>query len=201
MLEHIKELRETTFLSMADCKAAVEATINAETKAYDKDKAIEWLKQKGMLKAAKLETRDRNAGIVHSYIHHDRSIGVLLTLTCETDFVAKNEAFIKLANNLCLHIVGANPTYISVESVEENVLAEWKKAAEATISSKVPAAKKEAVLSGMLDKTYYQQFVLLEQPYILDPKTKIKDLIKQTSAAFGENIAVDFFVKKTVGRT
>jgi elongation factor Ts len=198
MLNHIKELRELTFLSISDCKAAVEAV--SASGEYDKDKAVEWLKLSGMLKAVKLETRKRDAGIIHAYIHHDKSIGVLLKITCETDFVARNEEFIALANNICLHIVAASPLYIDIADVDPNLAAGWKEVCTASISPKVPEAKKATVLEGMLDKTYYQQYVLMEQPYILEPKFKVKDIIKQKSAAFGESIAVEFFAKQTVGR-
>ncbi len=198
MLGHIKELRETTFLSISDCKAAVEAV--TATGEYDKEKAIEWLKLSGMLKAVRLETRSRGAGIIHAYIHHDKSIGVLLKITCETDFVARNEEFIALANNLCLHIVAASPLYINVTDVDKYLADSWKEACVSSMSPKIPEAKKTTVLEGMLDKTYYQQFVLMKQPYILEPKFKVEDIIKQKSASFGESIAVEFFVKQTVGR-
>jgi elongation factor Ts len=121
MLDKVKELRAKTFLSISDCMKAVEA-VTKDNKEYSEVAAIEWLQQNGVLKAAKLENRDMRAGIIYAYIHHDKSIGVLLKLTCETDFVSKNEKFTELAKNLCMHIVASSPTYISIDKIEQRLL-------------------------------------------------------------------------------
>lgn len=186
-------------MSISDCMKAVEA-VTAGDKTYDEAAAIEWLQQNGVLKAAKFENRDTRAGIIYAYIHHDKSIGVLLKLTCETDFVAKNDKFTELAKNLCMHIVASSPTYISIDRVDSPTLESWQKDINTSVSPKIPANKREGAIAGMLDKQYYQQYVLLEQPYVLDTKHRVKDIVKQLSAAFGENISIASFTKEVVGR-
>ena len=191
--EGVKELRTRTGAGMMDCR-------NALTECGGEiEKAIDYLREKGLAKAAKKAERVAAQGSVFSYIHSNAKIGVLLELNCETDFVAKTDEFKALGHEICMQIAAANPQYISVEDVSVDDIEREKE-----IYRKL--ALEEGKPDGMVDKiadgkinAFYQDNCLLEQNYIRDPKVKVKDLIIAEIAKMGENIVVRRIARFAIG--
>jgi elongation factor Ts len=192
-MEMVKELRERTGAGVLDCKKAL-----AE-KNGDMEKAVEYLREKGLAAAAKKAGRISAEGIVYSYIHGDGRIGVLLELNCETDFVAKNPAFKELAKNLAMQIAASRPEYVDKEDVPAEALAKEKEILTAqALNEGKPEKVVEKMVAGRIEK-YYKEVCLLEQPYIKDPDIAVKDLIVEQISKIGENIRVRRFVRYEVG--
>ena len=190
--EAVKELRERTGAGMMDCKRALEATDN------DMDKAIAWLRDKGVASAAKKAGRDAREGLVHSYIHAGGRLGVLIEVNSETDFVARNEDFQKLVQQLAMQVAGLAPQYVTIESIPEDVLAAKRAelmADEAT--QKKPENIRGQIVDGQLRK-WYQSVVLYEQPF-RDTDQSVGDLITDAIARIGENIRVRRFTRYQLG--
>ena len=189
----IKELREKTQAGMLDCKKALVEVDG------DMDKAVEMLRKKGLASATKKMGREASEGIIASYIHSNMKIGVLLELRTVTDFVARNEDFQNLAKELSMQIAAANPLYINIEDVpEEDIEKEREIYREQMKDSGKPENVIEKIVEGKLSK-YYSDVCLLEQEYIKDPKVRIKDLIKEKIAIYGENIEVGKFSRFQIG--
>ncbi|MBP7736823.1 MAG: translation elongation factor Ts [Spirochaetes bacterium] len=189
----IKELREKTQAGMLDCKKAL-----VETNG-DMDKAVEMLRKKGLASADKKMGREVTQGIVASYVHSNNKIGVLLELLTVTDFVARNEGFGELAKDICMQIAAANPLYIRIEDVPKEVVEKEREIyREQMKDSGKPANVIEKIIDGKLNK-FYTDVCLLEQEFIKDSAVKIKDLIKQRIATFGENIEVGKFTRYQIG--
>jgi elongation factor Ts len=189
----VKELREKTGAGMMECKKALEES------AGDFNKAIEYLRQKGLATAQKKAGRTATEGIITSYIHMDK-IGVLLELNCETDFVARNEEFRQLAKDIAMHIAAANPQYISKEDVPQEIIEKEKEIYKAQITGNKPPQVVEKIIEGKLEK-FFEDMCLLNQPFIREPEKKIKDLITEKIAKFGENIVIRRFVRFQVGQS
>ncbi|MEN2985567.1 MAG: translation elongation factor Ts [Thermodesulfovibrionaceae bacterium] len=187
----VKELREKTGAAMMECKKALEAS------GGDFDKAIEYLRQKGLATAQKKATRTAQEGIITAYIHMDK-IGVLLELNCETDFVARNEEFRQLAKDIAMQIAASNPQYISREDIPEEVIEKEKEIYKTQITGNKPPQVVEKIILGKLEK-FYEEVCLMDQPFIKEPDRKIKDLITEKIAKFGENIVVRRFARFQVG--
>lgn len=189
----IKELREKTQAGMLDCKKAL-----VETNG-DMDKAVEMLRKKGLASADKKMGREVTQGIVASYVHSNNKIGVLLELLTVTDFVARNEGFGELAKDICMQIAAANPLYVRIEDVPKDVIEKEREIyREQMKDSGKPANVIEKIIDGKLNK-FYTDVCLLEQEFIKDSAVKIKDLIKQRIATFGENIEVGKFTRYQIG--
>ncbi|MBX4191616.1 MAG: translation elongation factor Ts [Candidatus Doudnabacteria bacterium] len=188
--EEIKKLREVTGAGMMDAKKALQEAGNF-------DEAITILRKKGHASLAKRAGRSAKEGIVISYIHAGGKVGVLLELNSETDFVARNEAFKELAQEIALHIAAASPLYVSREEVSQNAIDNERAIYAEQIQGK-PENMKEQILSGKLEK-FYEQVCLLDQTYVRDADKKIKDLIAEKVAKLGENIQVRRFVRFVVG--
>lgn len=187
----VKKLRERTGLGMMDCKKALEET------GGDPAKAEELLRKQG-LKAAELRTsRTIKEGRVGQYIHLNGKIGVLVELGCETDFVAKNVEFEQLLKELCMQVAATHPLYVAPENVPADVLGREKDIIASQLQGK-PAAMVEKITDGKL-KDYYKQVCLIEQPFIKDGSTTVKDRISGVNAKLGENIKVRRFVRFEVG--
>lgn len=186
-LEQIKELRKRTGVGIQQVKEALEST-NGDT-----EKAILYLREKGIAKAAKRAGRSADNGFIAHYIHGDGHIGVLLELNSETDFAARNERFRDLAHDLALHVAAASPEYISIEDIPEEKLAEEKKVYQKDLEGK-PEQVQEKILEGKLVK-FYEAIVLLEQPYVKDDSKKVKDVLNEAVAAIGEKIEIGRFVR------
>jgi len=189
----IKSLREATGAGVLDCRKALEAC------GGDPAKAAAWLKDKGLAAAAKKVDRVAKDGLVGSYIHHNQRIAVLVEVNCETDFVARTEGFKKLAQEIAKHIAMANPQYVKPEDVPANVLEETRQSfqAEAQAAGRSGPEADEAV-AQKLDK-YYQEVCLVKQPYVLNEKITIGEMITQGITDLKENIVVRRFVRYELG--
>ncbi|VAW33360.1 Translation elongation factor Ts [hydrothermal vent metagenome] len=189
----VKELREATSAGVLDAKKALEASNG------DFDKAVDILREKGAARAAKRSGREASEGVIELYAHPGNRVGVILELNCETDFVARNEEFKKLAHDLALHIAAMNPQYITSDEVPSEELD--RKAEELrnqALAEGKPEQIVEKIVAGRIDK-FYAEFCLLEQPFIKDEKIKIKELITDIIRKMGENIIVKRFARYELG--
>ena len=190
----IKELRNKTQAGMMDCKKALQEVDG------DIEKAVELLRKKGLASADKKMGREASEGIVASYIHNNKKIGVLIELNTVTDFVARNEDFEELAKELCMQIAAACPLYVNSEDVPAAILDKEREIYRDQMKdSGKPDNVIEKIVEGKISK-YYSEVCLLEQEYIKDPKVKIKDLIKEKIATYGENISVGRFSRFQIGQ-
>ncbi|MCB1173389.1 MAG: translation elongation factor Ts [Leptospiraceae bacterium] len=191
--DDLKKLREISGAGMMDCKKAL-----TETKG-DIDKAAENLRKKGLAKAGKRMDRETAVGRVVSYIHAGGSIGVLLQLNCETDFVAKNDDFEALGKELCMQIAAANPSALTPAELDADLIAKEEAIYREQLKKEgKPENIIAKILPGKMDK-FYADVCLLKQAYIKEPKTTIEDLLKEYIARFGENITVGRFSRFQVG--
>ncbi|BCV21116.1 translation elongation factor Ts [Moorella sp. Hama-1] len=189
----VKELRERTGAGMMDCKKALEE-VNG-----DMEKAIEYLRKKGLATAAKRAGKATNEGLVQAYIHGGGRIGVLIEVNCETDFVARTDDFRELVHNLAMQVAASRPEYVAREDVPEEVLAREKEILKAqALNEGKPEKVVEKIVSGRLEK-FYQENCLLEQPYIKDMDRTVQDLINEKVAKLGEKVVVRRFVRYEVG--
>jgi elongation factor Ts len=188
--EDIKKLREATGVGIGDAKKALEEAKNFE-------EAITLLRKKGHASLAKKADRATKEGIVASYIHGGGRVGVLLELNCETDFVARNEEFKALAQEIALHIAAAAPIYVSRDQVPEAAHENEKNIYREQIKDK-PEAMQEQIIAGKLEK-YFEMVCLLDQPYVREPEKKVKDLIAEKVSKIGENIQVRRFTRFVLG--
>jgi elongation factor Ts len=192
--EQVKELRDETGLGFMDCKKALVETDG------DKEKAKDLLRKKGLAFAEGKAGRATSEGLIDSYIHFNHRVGVLLELSCETDFVAKNELFRELHRNLCMHIAMAAPKYIGREEVPAELVArEQAILAELPKNQKLPERVRDQALQGQLEKNLFARDCLLDQPYIKDDKLSVGELIKAVIAKTGENIRVKRFARFALG--
>lgn len=192
-MEDIAKLREMTGAGMMDCKKALDEA------SCDFDKAVEVLRKKGAATAAKRSDRDAKEGIIVSYIHNGR-IGALLELNSETDFVARNEDFQKLASDIVMHVAAAAPEYVNPEDVPAELVAKEREIEKAKLAEAgKPDAVIEKILEGKIAK-YYSQVCLMKQAYVKNPDVTIEDLINEKTAAIGEKLAVRRFVRYELGK-
>ncbi len=189
----VKKLRELTGAGMLDCKKALEET------GGDLEAAVELLRKKGIAKAAKKAGRETKEGLIHAYIHAGGRIGVLLELNCETDFVARNELFKELANEIAMQVAAMRPRWVKREDVPKEVVEkEGEIAREAALAEGKPEHIAEKIAEGKVEK-FFKEVCLLEQPYIKDDKKTVEELIKEYIAKLGENIQVRRFTRYELG--
>lgn len=192
--EQIKELRDMTGISVMQCKKALEEA------GGDKEKALAILRKKSGDIAAKKSDRELGAGVVESYIHTTKTVGALIELSCETDFVARNEEFVALARDIAMHITATSPEYVDETQISEEARAKasemFKKEVE---ESGKPADIKEKMMEGKLI-SYFGERTLLAQPFVKNPDLTIKQLIDGGVQKFGEKIAVARFARFAVSR-
>jgi len=192
-MELINKLREATGAGMMDVKRALEDA------GWDEEKAVQLLRERGAMKAAKKADREAREGIIGHYIHHNQRVGVLVELNCETDFVARNELFQNLAKDLAMHIAMMNPRYVSAEEIPAEELEKERQIyIQAALNEGKPQQIAEKIAEGRLKK-YLEEVVLLEQPFVKDDKVKVKELIQQAIAKIGENIVVRRFCRFELG--
>ena len=191
--EMVKELREKTGVGIMDCKRALSES------GGDIEKALDYLRQKGLAVAAKKAAREAKEGIVGSYIHGNGKIGVLVEINCETDFVARNPEFQDLVRDIAMQIAWSNPPYIRREDVPADVIEKEKEIfrAQARETGK-PENVIEKIVEGKVEK-YFTDACLLEQAYVKDSSVNLNDLISQKIAKIGENILVKRFVRYQLG--
>ena len=187
----VADLREKTGAGLLDCKKALtEANGNVE-------EAITILRKKGAASAAKKAERATKEGVVESYIHVGGKVGVLIEVNCETDFVARNDAFRAFVKDLCLQIAAASPLYVSREEVPEADLAKERDIAAAQVQGKPPAAVQK-IVEGKLEK-FYSTVCLVDQPFVKLPEKTVKEMLTEQIAKIGENIQVRRFVRYQLG--
>jgi elongation factor Ts len=192
-MDQVKKLRDLTGAGMMDCKKALQETDG------DIEKAVVWLRERGISKAASRAGRATAAGVVEAYLHrtgdYPPQIGALVELDCESDFVAKGEDFRTLAKELALQISASAPRWVSREEVPQEIVDEereiYRRQAE---QENKPAPAIEKIVQGRLEK-FYEENCLLEQPYIREPKTPVKDLVALNISKLQENIVVRRFAR------
>ena len=189
----VSELRARTGCGMMDCKKAlVECNGDAE-------QAIDYLREKGLAKAAKKADRNAKDGRIFSYIHNTGKVGVMVEIDCETDFVAKTDDFQQLGHDVAMQIAAAKPEYVAPEDVPADVLEREKSVyREQLLAEGKPAAIIDKILEGKVRK-FYEQVCLLEQPWIRDDEKKIKDLVIAQIAKMGENMKIRRFSRFSIG--
>jgi elongation factor Ts len=189
----VKELREKTGAGILDCQKALQEN------GDDIEKAIDYLRQKGLAAAQKKAGRETNQGLVHAYIHMGGKIGVLIEVNCETDFVARNEEFKTFVNDLALQVAAAKPSYVKREDIPKEIVDKERVIYEgqAKEMGKPPAAWPK-IVEGKLEK-FYQESCLMEQAFIKDPAVTVKDLLAQKIAKIGENMNIRRFTRYQLG--
>jgi len=192
--EMIRDLREKTGAGMLDCKKALTESDG------DFEEAVRLLRQKGLATAAKKAGRIASEGSIGAYVHMGK-IGAMAEVNCETDFVARTDAFKELVKDIAMHVAAAHPLYLSIEDVPQNILEQEKEIYRAQIAGKPPQVL-EKILEGKIEK-FYTENCLLDQIFIKDPeqKKRIKDLIAESIARLGENVIVRRFVRFQLGET
>jgi elongation factor Ts len=189
----VKELRDMTGAGMMDCKKAL-----TESEG-DMEKAVAFLRKQGLSKAAKKADRTAEEGLIYSYIHPGSKLGVLLELNCETDFVARTEDFQRLAKDISMQIAAANPLVVERGQLDPALVEKEKDIYKTqALTEGKPEKVVENIVEGRLGK-YYQEVVLLEQPFVKDQDMTIKDLINNAIGKMGENIVVKRFVRFRMG--
>lgn len=189
----VKELRELTGAGPLDCKKALEQFDG------NMEKAADFLREKGLAKAAKKIGRATNEGIIHAYIHHNNRLGVLLELNCETDFVAKTDLFRALANDLALQIANLSARYVRREDIPAELAeAEREEQRRRALAEGKPENVVERIVDGRMSK-FYEELVLVEQLFIKDDSVTIGALITKAIADLGENITVRRFARFAIG--
>lgn len=189
----VKELRDRTGAGMMDCKHAL-----VENKG-DMEKAIDYLREKGLAKAAKKSARTAADGRVFSYIHTNAKIGVLLELNCETDFVAKTDEFQTLGRELCMQVAAAAPQFLTREEVTDDILNREREIyRQQALEEGKPAKIVDKIAEGKIQK-FFEVNCLMEQAWIRDGDKVVKDLVIDTIAKLGENIVVRRFARFSIG--
>jgi len=189
----VKQLREKTGAGMMDCKQAL-----VECDA-DMDKAVDFLRKKGLATAQKRAGRAMTEGTVQSYIHMGGKLGVMVEVNCETDFVAKNEDFLAFAKNIAMHIAATNPLGIRPEDVPEDIVNREKEIYQAqALEMGKPENVVPKIVEGKMNK-FFKDNCLLNQPYVKDPELTVEDLLNELIAKIGENISIRRFVRFQTG--
>ena len=187
----VGDLRSRTGAGLMDCKNALVET------GGDVEDAITNLKKKGIASAAKKANRSASEGLISSYIHLGGKVGVIIEVNCESDFVAKNDDFKAFVRDICMHIAASSPQCVSRDDVCPELLQKEKDVAVAQAEGK-PAHAVEKIVEGKVNK-WLSQIALLEQPFVKDPDTTIKELITQKIATIGENIIIRRFTRYQIG--
>ena len=189
----VKELREATSAGILDCKKALEAT------GGDFEKAVDYLREKGLAQAAKRMDRTAQEGLIHAYVHGGGRIGVLVEVNCETDFVARTEEFRTFVNDIAMQIAAMSPLYLTRDDVPEDVVAREKEIYRAqALEEGKPERVVDRIVEGRLEK-FFEQACLLEQDFIRDDSLTVEELLKQMIAKTGENIVIRRFTRYQLG--
>jgi len=193
--QDVQKLRLSTGVGLMDCKKALQETDG------DMDKAVLYLREKGIAKAAKKADRVASQGIVDAYIHMGGKIGVLIEVNCETDFVARGDAFRTLVHDLALQIAASKPSYIAKEEVPQEEIEREKHILRAQALNE-PNPKPEKIIEKMVEgrvEKYYKEVCLLEQPFVKDSAKTVLQLINESIMVIGEKISVRRFVRYEMG--
>jgi elongation factor Ts len=189
----VKELRDKTGSGMMDCKEALRECDG------DMEKALDFLRKKGLATAAKRAGRSLSEGQIGSYIHTGGKIGVLVEVNCETDFVARNEDFLEFVKNIAMHIAATNPVSISADEVPQEMIQREKDIYRAqALEMGKPENMVDKIADGKLNK-FFKESCLLNQQYVRNPDITIQDLLNEMIAKIGENITIKRFVRFQIG--
>ncbi len=190
----VKQLRQQTGAGILDCQKALQETDD------DMEKAVDYLRRRGLAAAEKKAGRETNQGVIGTYVHSGSRIGVLIEVNCETDFVARNEEFQTLVKDLCLQVAASRPSFVKREEVPAEVV-EKERAIYQGLAQEMgkPEAAWPKIVEGKLEK-FYEEQCLLEQPFIRETSMTIKDLLAQKIAKIGENITVRRFTRYELGQ-
>ncbi len=189
----VKQLREQTGAGMMDCKEAL------TTCDGDIEKAVDFLRKKGLAKAAKRAGRDTAEGVVESYIHMGGKIGVMVEVNCESDFVAKTDDFKEFARNIAMHIAATNPAGIEQEDVPRELIERERQVyREQTLEMGKPENMVDKIVEGKLKK-FFKESCLMEQAYVKDPNISIQDYLNETVAKIGESVRIKRFARFQLG--
>lgn len=192
--EMVRDLREKTGAGMMDCKKALNET------AGDVEKAVDFLRKKGLADAQKKGARSANEGSIGAYIHAGGKIGVLVEVNCETDFVAKTDEFQDLTKDLAMHIAAQSPVCVKREEVPQDLLERERNIfADQARQSGKPENILDKIVNGKIEK-FYSDVCLMEQPYVKDPSLTIHELVARKIATLGENITIKRFTRFQVGK-
>ncbi|MCC6672996.1 MAG: translation elongation factor Ts [Planctomycetes bacterium] len=191
----VMELRRQTGAPMMECKAAL-----AEAKG-DMKLAVDVLRKRGIKAAEGRMGREAKEGLIFSYIHHNGKLGVLAELTCETDFVARNEEFQKFGKDLCLHIAAMKPRYLNREEIDAGTLAKEREILTEQTKTGMPGKPAEVVAKAVEGKIakFFQETCLLDQPWVHDEKVTVDTVAKSVGAKTGENVQIRRFVRMELG--
>jgi elongation factor Ts len=191
-IKAVSELRARTGAGLMDAKKTLEAS------GGDIEKAVDMLRKAGAAKAAKKADRETKEGVVETYMHSNGKVGTMVVLTCETDFVARNEKFRQLAKDIAMHVAAANPEYLRVEDVPHPIIDKEKDIYKEQLRAQgKPEDMLEKIAEGKLSK-FYEEKVLLKQPFIKDEDKTIEQLIEGAIAIIGEKIELTRFVRLSV---
>ncbi len=190
---HVKELREKTGAGIMDCKKALKESEG------DLDKAVDYLREKGLAAASKKAGRVAAEGMVGSYIHAGGRIGVLVEVNCETDFVARNEDFQALVRDIAMHIAAANPLYVTRDEISAELIEKEKEIFKAqALESGKPEKIVDKIVEGKADK-FCAEISLMEQSFVKNPDQKIEDVVREAILKIGEKISIRRFSRFHVG--
>jgi len=191
----VKELRERTAAGILECRKALEASDG------DMDKAVEYLRERGLAQAIKRMDREASDGLVHAYIHAGGRVGVLVEVNCETDFVARTDEFQGLVNDIALQIAAMSPLYVSRDQIPPEVIETEQRLYRAqALEEGKPENIVDRIVEGRMEK-YYQQVCLLEQEFIREEDKTIEELVKTQITKTGENIVIRRFARFQLGES
>jgi len=189
----VKDLRDKTGAGMMDCKKALSEN------AGDMEKAIDFLRQKGLAVAAKRAGRATSEGVIEAYIHAGGNLGVMVELNCETDFVAKTDAFREFARDVAMHVAAANPVSLSRDDVPADIVERERQIyVQQALDSGKPANIVEKMVVGKIDR-YLSEICLLEQQFVKNPEKSIQDMLTELIGKMGENVSIRRFARFQVG--
>lgn len=189
----VKQLRDKTGAGMMDCKAAL---VECDG---DIEKAVDFLRKKGLATAKKRAGRDTSEGLIQSYIHMGGKIGVMVEVNCESDFVAKTDDFIDFAKNIAMHIAASSPSGITEEDISEDLIKRERQVyKEQALEMGKPENMIDKIVEGKLKK-FYKESCLMNQPYVREPDKTVADLLNEVIAKIGENIKIKRFVRYQLG--
>lgn len=189
----VKELRQKTGSGIMDCKKAL-----AEC-GGDLEKALDFLRKKGLATARKRSGRETSEGVIESYIHMGGKIGVMVEVNCESDFVAKTDDFVNFARNIAMHIAAMNPVGLNPEDISSELVERERQIyREQALEMGKPEKMLDKIVEGKVSK-FYKDACLMSQPYVKDPKLTIADLLNEVIAKIGENIKIKRFVRYQLG--
>ena len=190
--DQVRELRDRSGAPMMDCKRALDETQG------DMSQAAEWLRKKGIASAAKKSGRTANEGLIHSYVHHNGRVGVLVEINCESDFVTKTERFKVFCSDVAMHIASMSPRYVTRDQVPPEVVEKEREILRAQVDAKKPKEIQDKILEGKLS-SFFGEVCLMDQPFVKDGSKTIEQYRAEAVGVIGENIVIRRFTRYDLG--